>query len=187
AILGDDGVLRPYRRRAGHQLGHLGDRTKTFVVAISPLLPRRDLRRKQPKLLQQNGGLDRVEPAVETEIFGIGAAWPFAVVPQGAQPRGFVIVIGKQGTPVAIAPERLRRVEAGRRVGPERADLLAVEARTEALRRIGNNHETMRRGDFVYSSVIRRLAIEIDGNNAAWLEPAPLGFADGGFEALHVE
>ena len=65
--------------------------------------------------------------------------------------------------------------------------LLPGEARAEALRRVGDNQHPVRLGDFVDGIVVRRLAVEIDRDHAAWLEPALLRFADRGFEALDIE
>ena len=44
----------------------------------------------------------------------------------------------------------------------------------------------MRLGDLARRLVVGRLAVEIDRDHAARLEPAFLGLADRGFEALHV-
>src|SRR6185437_11490453 len=172
AILGDDGVLGPDRSGARHQKRHLDHRSEPLIVAIGPVLPRGDLAGEQAKLLQKDRRLNRIEPAVEADIFEVRPAWSLAVIAQREQAERLVVVIGEDGAAVAIAAERLGGIEAGRRVCGKRTDLAPGEARAKTLRRVADNEHSVRLGDLVDGTVVRRLAVEIDRDDATWLKSA---------------
>src|SRR5262249_35315704 len=137
APLGDDGILGPDRACAFHQPWCLHDRGEAFGVTIGTFLPRDDLLREDGKLLQKDGSLERVEPAVETDLPAFGPVGMSAMAANRDEKLRLSAVISENSASVAIATERLRRIEAGRRVVRECPDLAHIQTGTEALRRIG--------------------------------------------------
>src|SRR5262245_5691320 len=187
APLGDYGVLRPDRGCAADQLRHFGDRTKRIVVALGPDLPRRNLIGKQAELFDQDRGLDRVEPAVEPHMLGVGPAWTLAVIAQRKEPRRLVVVVGEDRAAIAVTAERLGRIEAGRGIRRERADFPPVEARAETLGGVRDHEKFVLFGDRADGFVIGRLSVEIDRDHATRGESKPLRLAYCGLETFRIE
>src|SRR6187200_2004412 len=73
AAVGDDRVLSPDRTTASHQLRRLYHLAETFGVTFGASLPRDDLLGENSELLQQNGGLERIEPAIEADLPTFGS------------------------------------------------------------------------------------------------------------------
>ena len=109
------------------------------------------------------------EPAVHTDMLGVRLVGRFAVVTERAEPPRSVVVVGEHGPAITVAAERLRRIEACRRVGRKRADLSPVAACTEALRGIGDHQQTVRRGDLANGFIVGGLAVEVDRDDTTGL------------------
>src|SRR5262245_46248441 len=80
APLGDNGVLCPDRGCGVDQIRHFSDSAKRLLVALGASGPRGSVIWEQAKLCDQDGGLDRVEPAIEPHMLCVGPARRFAVI-----------------------------------------------------------------------------------------------------------
>src|SRR5262245_23683620 len=116
APLGDDSILGPDRARAFHQPWCLHDCGEAFGIAIGTFLPRDDLLREDGKLLQKDGSLERVEPAVETDLPAFGSVGIPAMAADRDEKLRLSAVVSENSASVAIANERFRRREGGGRV-----------------------------------------------------------------------
>src|SRR5687767_3583124 len=98
------------------------DRTgKEVAVPLRNALPRHELVLEDCELLQQHGGLDRVEPAVDAHSHVVVLVRALAVDPQGPQRGGHLVAIGEHCSAVAVAAERLGWKEARARDVTDRA------------------------------------------------------------------
>src|SRR5690606_9226758 len=129
-------------------------------------LARHDLLRKDLQLLDQDGGLYRVEPSVDADAHVVVLVRALAVNAQAADRTGERLVVGEHRAAVAVAAERLRRKEAGGRGRADRPDTAVLVDGAEALRRVREQPQAMLRAERLDSVVVRRLAEEIDADDA---------------------
>src|SRR5262249_47259267 len=107
-----NGVLRPYRGRAMRHLGNLRHVGKALRIALRNALARDDLLGKNFQLLDQYGGLHRVEPPVESDAYRFVFVASFAMYAQAAERERKLVIVGEHRPAIAVAAERLCRKEA---------------------------------------------------------------------------
>src|SRR5690349_12249576 len=142
-----DGVLRPDRGAAFGKLRHRNDVGEAPGVALRDHVTRRDLVVEDLQLLDQHRGLDGVEPCGETKTDIVVSVAAAAMDADAAQLLEQIGVVSENGAAVAIAAERLGRIEAGRGGEPEGADAAALVAGAKALRGVVEHEQSLFLGD----------------------------------------
>ena len=119
---------------AGHRGGQrdAGHPRKQLRVALGSGGPRLVPGGKAGQLGRKHDRLEAVETGVEPEL-GMLVAHGAAMVAEGTDPRCHVVRVGEDGSAVAVGPEVLARVEAGRRGDAEAARRPAVPGGAVAL------------------------------------------------------
>lgn len=157
--------------------GGLANIPESFGVARSDAGARFDLGRKAGPLAEHDGGLDGVEAAVHAHEIVVVPA-DASVVADGAHFMGEVVVRGEECSAVAVAPERLRGVEAGAGDQCGIAAFHSMAGGAETLGGVFDNREVVFRGDGIDGGVVRHLPEEAHGKK---------GFGaggDGGFDLV---
>src|SRR5690606_9333651 len=146
-----------------------------------------DLLRKDGELLEQDRGLQRIEPPVDADPDVVVLVASLAMYPERPQQCGELPIVGKDGATVAVAAEGLGREKRRRRDLGQGAYLAAVPPGPEALRRVVHDPEAERGCGAADRLVIRRLAEQIDGDDAARREPRLAGGGDARLDSVRVE
>ena len=131
-----DGVLRPGRTVAVRRARRLDDVAEAFGIAFADALARHHLVFEDGQLLEQDRRLDRVEAGIQADMDIVVLRLALAVEGEGAELCGEGIVIGEHRAAVAVAAERLGRIEAGRGDKAERAAHAPVGRAADRLRGI---------------------------------------------------
>src|SRR5947209_12244198 len=92
------------------------------MVTARDHIARGDLVGENPELLDEDGGLDGIEPAGDADAHVVVFVGPLAVNAQASNDDGKTVVVGEHRAAIAVATERLRRKEARRGGRGERAD-----------------------------------------------------------------
>gem|GEM_PF-6911205 len=175
-----DRVLRPVGDIARRDVRNLGDvGTEAFIVAGGGGVAPFDFFSEDLQLLDQDGGLDGVQTAVQADahvqIFGVvveGAvlqvdAHRLAVNPDGIHQLSQVVVVGQHRPAVAVAAQRLGREEAGGgHVGPFQR-VSAVDRAAESLGRVRDQLQIIFVADRLDRRIVGRLAEQVDGDDHA--------------------
>ncbi len=187
ALLGLNGILRPGRAVALRRHRHLHHIAKAFGIACGNLLARFHLVFEDGQLLDQDRGLDRVEARIQAHAHIVILAFALAVESDGAQHIGQLVIIGEHRTAIAIAAQRLCRVEARRRHMAERTAALVVERATDGLSSVLDDAQPLARGNAFDGSVVGSQTEEIDRDHRLRRQPAfRLDVVDGSRQALGV-
>ena len=161
APLQPDRVLRPGRAAAGQPRRQSGDSGKPCVVARRDPLTRVDLGIEDRQLDHQDGRLEGVEAAVEADADDVVLALALAVLADRAPARRQRRVVGEERAAVAVAAERLGRVEAGRGDRRQCADGPAAARAPETLGRVVDQQHPPLRRERRERLVVRRLAEQV--------------------------
>jgi hypothetical protein len=118
------------------------------------------------KLDAQHGGLERVEAAVEADLFVMifGRA---AVDAQTPEPRGNRVVVCSQKSGLARRAQIFRRVETEAAYSAHRARLTATVVCADGLRRVFDDGKIVLRRDAQNLVHLRALAVEMHGHDGA--------------------
>jgi len=85
-----------------------------------------------------------------------------AVRPQLPRGLGQARIVGEQRAAIAVRAQRLRRIERRGRDIAERTGAASRDARAKALRRVGDQRQTVAPGDRFERRVVRTLAVKVD-------------------------
>ncbi len=121
---------------------------------------------------------------------GLVAVAGAAVRADHAHLLGKIAVLGQDRTAVAVAAERLGRIEAGGADRRQRADALVAGSAAEALRRIRQHRHATTAGDLGDRGIVGRQAVEVDRHHGARLQVIGIDrLGDGALEIgrVHVE
>ena len=142
-----DRVLRPGRARALARRRGLDDVAKPFGIARRHLLPRHHLVFEDGELFDQDRRLQRVEARIQADMDVVVLRLALAVEGQRPELCRKRVVVGEHRAAVAVAAERLGRIEAGPGDRAERAALPAAQRAADRLRRILDDHQAFGLGD----------------------------------------
>ena len=144
---------------------HVAERRR---VARGDRAPAVELLVEDLELGQENCRLKRVEAAGETEHERLVAGAGAAVRADHADRLGELAALGEHRTAVAVAAERLGRIETGRAdIGASAPTRVAADGAAKTLRSIGEHVQAMPLGDGGDRRVVRRQPVEIDGHHRA--------------------
>ncbi len=179
--------MGPDRGRPGADGGRSRDIGQRRLVAPGHPVPGLDLLRQHGELFQQNRGLQGVQPAVHAEADVVVFAAPLAVGANRAELGRLVLVVEQDGAAVAVAAQRLGRVEARRGVVRQGTHAPPVQAGPEALRGVRHQRQAVAPGHGNQALVVGGLAEQIDRDHRARPQAAALRLLDGRFQALRVD
>lgn len=182
AVIHTHGVLRPGAHVVRFDVGRGVDAgfLEQAVVVGGDLLAQLNLLGQDLELGQQDGGLQGVEAAIHAHADVVVAA-VLAVAGDLPDDLGELVVVGEDGTAVAVAAQRLAREEAGAGDGAEVARHAALVAGAEALRGVFDDRDAVFGGDGVDGVEVGALAVQAHRDDGAGLG------RDGGFEQRRVE
>ena len=124
------------------------------------------------ELLDQDRRLQRVEARVQADMDVVVLRLALAVEGERAELRGERVVIGEHGAAVAVAAERLGRIEAGAGDLAERAALPAAERAADRLRGVLDDQQVLARGDLLDRRIVGRQAEQVDRDDRLRREAA---------------
>ncbi|MNQ89317.1 hypothetical protein D3C85_1046230 [compost metagenome] len=200
AVLVLDGVLRPVRDIARRHVRHGGDMgAQALVVAGGDAVAPFDLLTEDLQLLDQDGGLDGVQTAVQADahvqilrvvVEGLVLQVDrhrLAVDADGIDQLGQVVVIGQHRPAVAVAAQGLGREEAGGGdVGPFQR-VLAVDGAAKTLGRVRDQLQAVLVADGLDGRIVGGLAEQVDGDDHARFQtPFLQRRLDGGLQMARV-
>lgn len=176
------GVLGPGAGVVRFDMGRGGNAclVQQGVVALGHLLAQGQFFVEDSQLGQQDGCLQGVEPAVDAHVDMVVAA-VLAVAGDLAHDFGQFVVVGKEGTAVAIATQGLAGEEAGAGDRRQIAAFAAFVGGAKALGGVFNHRNAVAGGNGVDGVIVGTLAIQADGDDGLGSR------GDGGFEQGGVE
>ena len=113
----------------------------------------------------QDGGLEGVEAGVHADAHIVVFVGAFAVDTVGLDEGGPLVVVGEDGTAVAVAAERLGGEEGGGGDIAEAASYLVADTATEALGAVFEHIEAVIMGDAAYLGVGGGKTEEVDSDD----------------------
>lgn len=182
AVLDPNGVLGVDAGVMGLDIGGGSDASlaEQRVVVFGGLLAQGNFFFKNRQLGQQDGGLDRVQPAVNTHT-DVVVTPVLAMAGNLADDFGQFVVTGKNGAAVTVAAQRFAGKETGAGDGAEVAAFAAFVAGAKTLRCVFNHRKAVPGGNGVNGVKVGALAVQADRDD---------GFGsrgDGGFKQSRVQ
>ena len=124
------------------------------------------------ELYLQNRSLKRVQPGIQADADIVILELSLPVHAIRLDERGPLVIVGEYRTPVAVAPQRLRREERGRGNVAETARTLRVDSASEPLRTILEDQQPVTVGHGADSLIVSRKAEKVHGDDDARPEPS---------------
>src|SRR5665811_1224582 len=172
ALVRLDGVLGPSGTQAIDAFWHGDHALQSLVVDSGDALPRLKLAVEHGEFDRKDRRLNAVETAVEADAINLVSIPSRAMNADRLEHIGKVVIVGEDGTAVAIGAERLRRKEARAADRRERADSVVVIGATERLGGIGDQMQAFALGERVETVPVRRETEEVDRDDRFRLELA---------------